>query len=292
MKSRITVVGAAIVREGKLLAFRRAYGNEEVIHKFEFVGGKVEEGETPEQALIRECKEELALEIEVGELLNTFSYDYPDSYVRLSVYFVKPLSDYKLTVHDEARWFDCNNIDTSEWAPADKEFLGTLKTGYFKIYTAESEEQFKTIHSIATEVMHETYDATTAEGQIDYMIERNLIPEAISKNIKNSGYIYKLIYLNGEAAGFFAYCPAKNYREDLGEGVYLSKVYIKKFARGKKLATKVFANLPRPVYLTVKRDNGVAMNVYKHLGFKILENIKTDIGNGYILDDFLMTLNK
>ena len=55
MKTHINVVGAAIVKDGKLLALRRADGNEEVIHKFEFVGGKVEEGETPEQALIREC---------------------------------------------------------------------------------------------------------------------------------------------------------------------------------------------------------------------------------------------
>ena len=63
MKSRITVVGAAIVKEGKLLALRRADGNDEVIHKFEFVGGKVEEGETPEEALKRECIEELSLEV-------------------------------------------------------------------------------------------------------------------------------------------------------------------------------------------------------------------------------------
>ena len=69
MKNRIIVVGAAIVKDGQVLALRRADGIDEVKHKFEFVGGKVEEGETPQEALIRECREELSLEIEVGDLI-------------------------------------------------------------------------------------------------------------------------------------------------------------------------------------------------------------------------------
>lgn len=292
MKSRITVVGAAIVKEGKLLALRRADGNDEVIHKFEFVGGKVEAGETPEQALKRECMEELSLEVEVGDLLNTIEYDYPNTSVCLSVYFVKPLSDYELKVHEEERWFDCDKLDPSDWAPADKAFLGTLKKGYFKILCAQTQEDFKTVNAIAAEVMHETYDPITSEGQIDYMLNLYLTPEAIQKSIAENSYSYRLLYLNGEAVGFYAYCPAINYRKSLDEGIYLSKLYIKKFARGKRLASKIFASLNRPLYLTVKRDNVKAINVYKHCGFKIFESVKTDIGSGYILDDFLMTIGK
>ena len=129
MKPHLNVVAAAIVKQGKLLALRRADGNEQVIHKFEFVGGKVEEGETPQEALIRECKEELSLDIEVGDMLNKIDYEYPKTSVTLSVYFVKPLSDYKLSVHEEERWIDCSALEATDWAPADKGFLSTLKKG-------------------------------------------------------------------------------------------------------------------------------------------------------------------
>ena len=292
MKSRITVVGAAIVKEGKLLALRRADGNDEVIHKFEFVGGKVEEGETPEEALKRECIEELSLEVEVGDLLNTIEYDYPNTSVCLSVYFVKPLSDYKLKVHEEERWFDCAKLDTADWDPADKAFLNTLKTGYSKTLTASGEEDFKTVGALASEIMRETYEHISPDGLIDYILGAYLTPEKIQKSVSENGYTFKILYLNGEAAGFYSYCPAKNYRGDFSEGTYVSKLYIKKFARGKRFASKIFASLTRPLYLTVKRDNVHAINVYKHCGFKILENVKTDLGNGYFSDDFLMVLGK
>lgn len=70
MKNRIEVVGAAIVKDGRILALRRSDGIDQVKHKFEFAGGKVEKGETHYQALMRECMEELSLEIEVGDFLN------------------------------------------------------------------------------------------------------------------------------------------------------------------------------------------------------------------------------
>lgn len=290
MKSSITVVAAAIVKDGKLLALRRADGNEQVVHKFEFVGGKVEEGETPEQALIRECKEELSLDIEVGELLNTVEYDYPNTTVNLSVYFAVPLSNYKLSVHEEERWIDCNELDPSDWAPADKYFLGYLKKGYSKAVKAETDADYAVACSIAAEVMHEVYDPLTPEGQIDYMLSK-LPPEEMRRRAEESGYTYKIVYLNGEAAGFYSFCPAKEFREDLS-GTYLSKLYLRKFARGKKICTKILASLTRPIYLTVKRDNANSVNVFKHYGFKIVQQLKSDIGGGFVTDDYLMSLGK
>lgn len=292
MKSRIIVVGAAIVKEGKLLALRRADGIDEVIHKFEFAGGKVEEGETPEEALIRECREELSLEVEVGELLNTIEYDYPNTSVCLSVYFAKPLSDYKLTVHEEERWIDCSLLDPSEWAPADKPFISSLKKGYVRAVKAKTAEDFKTINSIAYEVMHETYDSSINEESVDYIINNNLTPEIMQGKIDEKGYIYKLICLNGESVGFVAFCPAKIYNPELVNGTFLSKLYVRKFARGKKITSKILSILNRPLYLTVKQDNNLALNIYKHCGFKILKNVTTDIGNGNFADDYLMVLGK
>lgn len=292
MKPRIIVVGAAIVKNGKLLALRRAYGEESVNHLYEFVGGKVEKNETHEEALIRECKEELDLEIEVGDLLGTIEYDYPQANVTLSVYFVKPLSDYTLRVHEEENWIDCDKLDASEWAPADKSFLGTLISGYSTIRPAESEQDFEIISEIASSVMHEMFDESVPEGQIDYMLKRELTPEIIAENIREREYTYKLVYLNGEVAGFAAYCPAKYYDPSYTEGTFLSKVYMYKFARGKRLLFKLLSSMPRPVYLKVKKDNVNAINIYKHYDFKILESLKTDIGEGYFMDDFLMVLGK
>lgn len=292
MKPHIKVVGAAIVRDGKLLALRRAYGDAAVINKYEFVGGKIEEGETPEQALIRECKEELSLDIEVKDLLNTIDYDYPQTTVTLSVYFVTPLSNYEIKFHNEESWLDIDKIDPALWAPADRYFLGNLKNGYTKTMVATTDKDFENIQNIASEVMHETYDNTTPKGQVDYMLGKFLSTQAIKASIKEQEYTYKIIYLNGEAMGFFAYCPASKYNSDYLKGTYFSRVYIRKYARGKRFLGKIIASLPRPIYISVKKDCNNAINIFKHFGFKILESVKTDIGSGYCMDDFLMVFGK
>ncbi|MDE6598233.1 MAG: GNAT family N-acetyltransferase [Clostridia bacterium] len=292
MKPRLNVVGAAIIKEGKLLALRRAHGNESIIHKFEFVGGKVEEGETPEEALARECMEELSLETEVGTLLNTVEYEYPDNTIVLSVYFVRPLSDFVLKEHEESRWITPSEVDPDDWAPADREFLQIFMTGYLSSRKIKDEKDFDFIRYVAHTVMHETFDGTTPEGQIDYMVNLFFSPEAVKQSISEQEYTYKVILLNGEPAGFYSCCPAKYFDTTAGEGTFLSKLYLLKFARGKRICSKILDSLRRPVYLTVKRDNTNAVNIYKHCGFRIVYSVENDIGNGYSMDDFIMVLGK
>lgn len=292
MKPRFNVVGAAVVKGGKVLALRRSDGNESVIHKFEFVGGKIEEGETPQEALKRECMEELSLEIEVGERLSTVEYEYSDYSVVLSVYCAKPLSDYKVKIHEEEKWVSYNELDAKEWAPADREFLRILKKGFIKSHKADSWMDFAEISHIADCVMHQTFDENSPDGQVDYVIDKFLTPDAIKNNIDEKEYTYNIINLNGEAAGFYAYCPAKYFDPSMSEGVFLSKLYLMDFARGKRISTKVLHSLRRPIYLTVKRDNTKAISVYKHYGFKIVKSVTNDIGQGYMIDDFIMVLNK
>jgi len=166
------------------------------------------------------------------------------------------------------------------------------KKGYIKTQIAQSDEDFKLINSIAGDVMHEAFDKITAEGQIDYMINLYLTPEAMKRNTSEKEYTYKLIYFNGEAAGFFAYCPAKRFQPSFEEGTFLSKLYIKKFARGKKVTSNLLASLNRPVYLTVKRDDVHSVNIFKHYGFKIAQSVTADIGGGFVMDDFLMVHGK
>jgi 8-oxo-dGTP diphosphatase len=285
------VVGAAIVMRGEVLALRRSSGIDSVIHKFEFVGGKIDEGETPEEALARECMEELSLSVMVGEKINTVEYEYPEYIVNLTVYFVTPLSPYRLNVHEEERWIKCSDLDPDEWAPADQSALRILKKGYVSTRLATTEQDFYAVGYLAEQILHENYDGKIRPEQINYMLAY-FSREEIEKNISMNGFKYNLIFFNGENVGFYAYCPAKYFRADMGDGTYLSKLYLLKFAHGNKISTKVLNSLRRPVCLTVERDNTQAVNVCKHCGFKITESVSTDLGNGYRMEDFFMVLGK
>lgn len=289
MKKRIIVVGAAIVKEGQILALRRADGIDEVKHKFEFVGGKVEKGETPCQALIRECREELSLEIEVGDLLNKIDYEYPNLSVCLSVYFVKPLSGFELKVHEEARWMNLGELDTVEWAPADRTFLNTIKNGFVKLRQASTSEDTSVISEIAGDVVYETYAPIATPEMTDYLLKSVFSPQNVADEI-NRGYSFVIVNLNGEDVGFLAFSNASDYDANFGEGTFINHMYLKKFARNKKIVSKFLSNLSHPVYLKINRDNP-SVNALKHCGFKILKNATTDFGNGYSEDGFLMILN-
>lgn len=291
MKPHFNVVGAAVVKDGKVLALRRSDGNESVIHKFEFVGGKIKDGETHKQALIRECWEELSLEVEIGELLNSIEYEYSDCTVTLSIYFAKPLSGYTVKVHEEDKWLYPAELDPMDWAPADRAFLMILKSGHIKTADATTPREFDIIRSISQSVMHDVYDDKTPDGQIDYMIDRFLSDESILESIKEKGYVYQIIYYNSEVAGYCAHCPAQNYSPDCAEGTYLSKLYILEFARGKRITSKLLSTLRRPVFMTVKRDDTQTINISKHCGFRIVQTLSTDIGAGYSTEDFLMKLD-
>lgn len=291
MKPSFNVVGAAIVQSGKIFALRRADGIDSVIHKFEFVGGKIEAGETPEQALKRECMEELSLTVDVGERLTTVHYEYPEFSISLSVYLCRMLSGYVLTKHEEERWIPCNELTPDEWAPADRVILNILRTGYVKLRLASNDGDFAVINRLGSEIMHRTFDSISKEGQTDYMVNLFLSDYAIKRNIEHDGYVYKIIQLNGEDAGFYAYCPAQNYNPAYTSGTFLSKIYLSDFARNKKIASRVFLSLPKPVVLTVKKDNADAISIYKHVGFKIIEGVVNDIGGGYVMDDYVMKLS-
>ena len=98
---------------------------------WEFVGGKVEPGESPQEALIRECREELDVEIGVGELFMELTHEYPDLTVRLSLYHATILSGTpKMLEHHDIRWITVKEIDQLEFCPADKDILIALKERY------------------------------------------------------------------------------------------------------------------------------------------------------------------
>ena len=118
----IEVVAAAIYRSGKVLAAQRGYG--EFKGGWEFPGGKIESGETPEKAIVREIQEEMATTIEVVEKLGIVEYDYPTFHLTMHCFWTR-IKDGKLQLleHEGAKWVDKDIINTVNWLPADVEMV-------------------------------------------------------------------------------------------------------------------------------------------------------------------------
>ena len=117
-------VVAAIIKEKNekgdpiIFATQRGYGD--LKGGWEFPGGKIEEGETPQEALVREIKEELETEITVGELIDTIEYDYPTFHLSMDCFWAEIVSgDLVLKEHAAAKWLTESELDSVEWLPAD-----------------------------------------------------------------------------------------------------------------------------------------------------------------------------
>lgn len=124
----IQVAAAVIQKEGRIFATQRGYGKWK--GWWEFPGGKIEPGETPEQALKREIKEELNTIVQVGELADVIEYDYPDFHLTMYCYFCQVVSgNLELLEHESARWLAKGELDTVNWLPADIDFIQKLKNG-------------------------------------------------------------------------------------------------------------------------------------------------------------------
>ncbi|MBR3098404.1 MAG: (deoxy)nucleoside triphosphate pyrophosphohydrolase [Clostridia bacterium] len=124
----VRVVAAVIRRDGRIFATQRGYGAYK--DYWEFPGGKIEEGETPEQALEREIREELDTAVSVGKKLAQVEYDYPEFHLSMGCYDCVPVSG-KLTLleHEAAKWLAPEELGSVNWLPADLEFIEKLRAG-------------------------------------------------------------------------------------------------------------------------------------------------------------------
>lgn len=124
MKS-IKVAAAIIIHEGKIFIAKRNYGEFEGL--FEFPGGKFEPGETGEETLKREIREEMEVDIEVGDFFMNIQYDYPNFHLDMDCYLCTLLSDHlHLNDHSEVKWIDADDTNI-EWVPADIQIIEKLR---------------------------------------------------------------------------------------------------------------------------------------------------------------------
>ena len=122
---QIEVVAAIIRKEDKVFATQRGYG--EWKDWWEFPGGKMEAGETPEEALKREIREELSAEISVDKFLCTVEYDYPAFHLAMHCYLCSLVTDaLHLNEHEAARWLTMAELDSVKWLPADVNVVNVL----------------------------------------------------------------------------------------------------------------------------------------------------------------------
>ena len=123
---QIKVVAAIIQKENKILATKRGYG--EFINMWEFPGGKIESGETKKQALVREIKEELNIEINVDKFALDIEYQYPNFYLFMSCFMCSiKEGSIELLEHNDGKWITKEELNTLNWLPADIGAVNYLK---------------------------------------------------------------------------------------------------------------------------------------------------------------------
>ena len=119
---RIEVVAAVIRRGNRIFATQRGYGDWK--DWWEFPGGKIEPGECPREALVREIREELDAAVLVGDLLKTVEYDYPAFHLTLHCFWCTLAGEaLHLNEHEAARWLSAAELDSVRWLPADEELM-------------------------------------------------------------------------------------------------------------------------------------------------------------------------
>lgn len=142
--------------------------------------------------------------------------------------------------------------------------------------------------AVAEEIWHQHYTPIIGKEQVEYMLEKFLSPEALVEQI-NSGYEYFVFSYEYTFAGF------AGIHEENGK-LFLSKLYVHKDFRGKGIASYLFQKFIEickmrnigTIWLTCNRHNEHSLDVYKHWGFTIVREEATDIGNGFVMDDYIM----
>lgn len=155
---------------------------------------------------------------------------------------------------------------------------------------AKTDSEIQDIAILANEIWHQHFIPIIGEAQVEYMVEKFQSYPAIKSQIENDGYEYYQIFSGHTMAGYTGIHQENN-------ALFLSKLYIKKDFRGQHLATKALGFLIQlckerglgKIWLTCNKYNSNTLAVYDHLGFVITDEQVADIGNGFVMDDYILT---
>lgn len=157
-----------------------------------------------------------------------------------------------------------------------------------KMTPAKENEQVETLSKLAYEIWNQHFVPIIGQAQVDYMLNKFLSPKALASQIA-SGYEYFLVSYDDTLAGFTG-IHAEN------ESLFLSKLYVHIDHRGKGIASLIFQELVKickernldKIWLTCNRYNSNTLAIYEHLGFEIVREEAADIGNGFVMDDYIL----
>ncbi|MCM1528542.1 MAG: GNAT family N-acetyltransferase [Alistipes sp.] len=150
--------------------------------------------------------------------------------------------------------------------------------------------ELREVAELAEKIWNECFVGIISRGQINYMVEKFQSLEAMTKQIEEQGYSYFAVRDDGELCGYIGVKPESDSR------FFLSKLYLRQDRRGRGIASLMLKRVfdearisgKSSVYLTVNKHNDHAINVYKATGFGMIDTAVTDIGGGYVMDDFIM----
>lgn len=156
----------------------------------------------------------------------------------------------------------------------------------------KTQEDIAQVASLAKVIWHHTYDRLLPQGQVEYMLEQFQSEQAVVKQMEQQNYRYFLIYKEEKPCGFVGLSPELEHKGEM----FLSKVYLHPDIQGRGVATKVFGYVfgytqalgLQQILLTVNKENRQAIGVYQHLGFERVDSVVSDIGSGYVMDDYIM----
>lgn len=158
-----------------------------------------------------------------------------------------------------------------------------------QIHPVKTKEAIQVVAELAHTIWYEHYTPIIGKEQVDYMVPKFQSVEAITTQIEDAGYSYFLLRYEKEPAGYIGL-------QESEKGIYLSKLYIRKEYRGQGIGAAAFriaedfakANNRDKIWLTVNRDNKDTIEVYLRKGFEKVREEKADIGNGFVMDDYIM----
>lgn len=161
-----------------------------------------------------------------------------------------------------------------------------------RLERVQTAEQIDELCLVAKKAWEQAYSELLGPEQVAYMVERFQSPDAVRQQMDEQNYIYYMIYGDGRPGGLVGFAPGYEGRNEL----FLSKLYLLPEMKGTGAARAAFElverearsrNLPA-IRLTVNKGNSHAREVYAHWGFETIESAVTDIGGGYVMDDYIM----